>query len=160
MSCPLPHHPTNVPQSLAGPPFTYGQGRGCPASVTSTLHVSLGLLRPQLAASWVSEHPSAPGSGETRPGPSLPPAAAGRPRQGMGIHSPGSNPTCTVPQRERALQGHEGTGPPSRRQPVAALLTERQGPGCPRAPLRLHFSLSSLVFSSPCLSSSPPPPRC
>ena len=82
---------TKVPQSPAErpPPHARSLGRAgclfcrCPPP---PLHVHPGLLEPPLAANRVSEHPPAPGSRETRPGPSPPPAAGGQARgQGVGI---------------------------------------------------------------------------
>ncbi|CAI9153483.1 unnamed protein product [Rangifer tarandus platyrhynchus] len=90
----LPYHlPTylSLQQSAPRPPpHARSLGRGgvsvLPMPTSSLLHVHPGLLEPPLAANRVSEHPPVPGSRETRPGPSLPPAAGGQTRgQGMGI---------------------------------------------------------------------------
>lgn len=106
---------------------------------------SLGHFEPQLDTPL--GHPPVPGSRETRPGPSPPPTAVDQTHgQGMGIPWV-AIPQCTVPQREHIPWGIKGTGPPPRGQPVAVLLTKRRGPGCPQAPLSLHFCLSGRASS-------------
>lgn len=156
---------TNVPQCPADPPPHLESGAGlfcqCPP-----------LLPPTSA--WVSwRHSWLPtGSRNTlqrlqrdQPSPSLPAAAAGQTR-GQGWAAPGSNPRCTVPQRESVPWGLKGTGPSVRGgQPVPILLAHKKsGAALPAgAPPSSLWSpgksqQSDLLFFRP-LSFSPPP-RC